>query len=183
MTAKTWSVGLVWQPHFEIPFLENISASIDYYDIQLQDAIGSIDANTLIQGCYNANGTSNPTYSTSNGFCALLTRDPLSLGIVGLNLIYGAFNYTADPKLFIRSLVDYIGTDRIEVQADAITPGQRVVVVDDLLATGGTMAAAIALLRKVGADVRAAACIIELAFLGGRTKLNVPFSSVVSYDS
>jgi adenine phosphoribosyltransferase len=75
------------------------------------------------------------------------------------------------------------GTDTVEVQADAVTPGQRVVVLDDLLATGGTLGAAIALLQKVGADVRAAACIIELAFLGGRAKLNVPFVSVVSYDS
>jgi adenine phosphoribosyltransferase len=75
------------------------------------------------------------------------------------------------------------GADTVEVQADAITPGQRVVVLDDLLATGGTMAAAIALLRQVGADVCAAACIIELAFLNGRARLNVPFISVVSYDS
>jgi adenine phosphoribosyltransferase len=75
------------------------------------------------------------------------------------------------------------GADTVEVQADAITPGQRVVVLDDLLATGGTMAAAINLLRQVGADVCAAACIIELAFLNGRARLNVPFISVVSYDS
>ena len=60
------------------------------------------------------------------------------------------------------------GTDRIEVQADAVEPGQRVVVVDDLLATGGTMAAGIALLRKCGAVVPAAAALIELAFLKGR---------------
>lgn len=75
------------------------------------------------------------------------------------------------------------GTDTVEVQADAVTPGRRVVVLDDLLATGGTLAAAIALLRKVGADVRAAACIIELAFLNGRARLDLPFVSVVSYDS
>jgi len=75
------------------------------------------------------------------------------------------------------------GTDTVEIQADAIEPGQRVIVLDDLLATGGTMGAAIALLQKVGADVRAAACIIELAFLNGREKLSVPFVSVVSYDS
>ena len=75
------------------------------------------------------------------------------------------------------------GTDTVEIQADAIVPGQRVVVLDDLLATGGTLSAAIALLQKVGADVRAAACIIELVFLNGRSKLNVPFVSVVSYES
>lgn len=75
------------------------------------------------------------------------------------------------------------GTDSVEIQADAIRPGQGVVVLDDLLATGGTMAASINLLRKVGADVRAAACIIELAFLNGRSKLTVPFHSIVSYEA
>ena len=75
------------------------------------------------------------------------------------------------------------GADRIEIQADAVTPGQRVVVVDDLLATGGTMAAGISLLRKVGADVPAAVALIELSFLGGRERVGVPFESLVAYDS
>jgi adenine phosphoribosyltransferase len=75
------------------------------------------------------------------------------------------------------------GTDRIEIQADAVQPGQRVVVVDDLLATGGTMAAGIALLRKVGAVVPAAAALIELTFLNGRQRLDVPFEALVSYDA
>lgn len=75
------------------------------------------------------------------------------------------------------------GTDTVEIQADAVASGHRVVVVDDLLATGGTMAAAIALLRSVGAEVVGAACIIELAFLGGRSKVDVPFESVVRYDN
>lgn len=73
------------------------------------------------------------------------------------------------------------GTDRIEIQADAVTPGQRVVVVDDLLATGGTMAAGIALLRQVNAVVPAAAALIELSFLGGRRRLDVPCEALVSY--
>ena len=75
------------------------------------------------------------------------------------------------------------GTDRIEIQADAITPGQRVLVVDDLLATGGTMAAGISLLRQVGAEVPAAVALIELTFLGGRGRIDVPFDALVSYDS
>jgi len=75
------------------------------------------------------------------------------------------------------------GNDRIEIQKDAIAPGQRVVLLDDLLATGGTMAAALALLRKAGAEVPAAAALIELAFLEGRKKLDVPFSALVSYDA
>ncbi|MBV9539003.1 MAG: adenine phosphoribosyltransferase [Acidisphaera sp.] len=75
------------------------------------------------------------------------------------------------------------GSDRIEIQADAVEPGQRVVVVDDLLATGGTMAAGIGLLRRVGAEVPAAAALIELSFLGGRARLDVPVATLVAYDS
>jgi adenine phosphoribosyltransferase len=75
------------------------------------------------------------------------------------------------------------GTDRIEIQADAVVPGQRVVVVDDLLATGGTMRAGIELLRQVGAEVPAAVALIELSFLNGRARLDVPFESLVAYDS
>lgn len=74
------------------------------------------------------------------------------------------------------------GTDRIEIQADAVHPGQRVVVLDDLLATGGTMAASIALLRQVGAVVPAAAALIELTFLQGRSRLDVPFEALLRYD-
>jgi adenine phosphoribosyltransferase len=75
------------------------------------------------------------------------------------------------------------GTDRIEIQADAVSAGARVVVVDDLLATGGTMAAGIKLLQNVGAEVVAVATLIELTFLGGREKLNVPFEALIQYDS
>ena len=75
------------------------------------------------------------------------------------------------------------GSDRIEMQADAVVPGQRVVLLDDLLATGGTMAAAIALLRQAGAEVPAAAALIELTFLGGRTRLDLPFEALLRYDS
>ncbi len=74
------------------------------------------------------------------------------------------------------------GTDTIEIQSGAIEPGQRIVILDDLLATGGTMAAAIALTQKLGGDVRAACCIIELTFLGGRKKLGVPFDAPLAYE-
>lgn len=75
------------------------------------------------------------------------------------------------------------GSDRLEVQSDAVPPGSRVVLVDDLLATGGTMAAGIELLRRVGAEVPAAAALIELTFLSGRSRLGVPFEALLSYDS
>ncbi len=74
------------------------------------------------------------------------------------------------------------GTDRLEIQSDAIGDGARVVLVDDLLATGGTMAAGIALLRQAGAAVPAAAALIELTFLNGRGRLDVPFEALLSYD-
>lgn len=74
------------------------------------------------------------------------------------------------------------GTDTIEIQADIVGPGQRVVIIDDLLATGGTMAAAVNLLRRVGAEVTGAVALIELTFLGGRAKLDLPFTSLVTYD-
>lgn len=75
------------------------------------------------------------------------------------------------------------GTDTIEIQQDAITKGARVVLIDDLLATGGTMAAAVTLLEQVGAFVPAAACVIELTFLDGRKRLKVPVETLLKYDS
>jgi adenine phosphoribosyltransferase len=75
------------------------------------------------------------------------------------------------------------GTDRLEIQADSVKRGDRVVLLDDLLATGGTMAAGIHLLKETGAEVPLAAAMIELSFLGGRTRLDAPFAALVSYDS
>jgi adenine phosphoribosyltransferase len=75
------------------------------------------------------------------------------------------------------------GTDTIEVQDGAVQPGERVVVLDDLLATGGTMAAAVHLLRLVKADAAACAFLIELTFLNGRAKLDVPSTSLIQYET
>lgn len=75
------------------------------------------------------------------------------------------------------------GSDTVEIQSDAITPGQRLVILDDLLATGGTMAAAVRLCRMVGGNVVGTAFIIELDFLNGRKKLDVPITSLLRYDS
>ena len=73
------------------------------------------------------------------------------------------------------------GSDSIEIHVDAVE-GKRVLMVDDLLATGGTMEAAIELVRKVGGTPVAAVFVIELAFLPGRDKLgDVPATSLVTY--
>jgi adenine phosphoribosyltransferase len=76
------------------------------------------------------------------------------------------------------------GTDAVEIHADAIRPGMRVLMVDDLLATGGTMAASCELVRALGGEVVAAAFMIELCFLNGRAKLtDVPIHTVLRMES
>lgn len=74
------------------------------------------------------------------------------------------------------------GSNTIAIHTDAVKPGSRVVLIDDLLATGGTAAAAVELLKRLGADVREVVFFIELAFLHGREKLaGVPVRSLVTY--
>ena len=76
------------------------------------------------------------------------------------------------------------GTDALELHVDAVRPGTRVLVHDDLLATGGTAKAKFDLVRQLGGEVVGAAFVIELAFLPGREALApVPVHSLLSYDS
>ncbi len=76
------------------------------------------------------------------------------------------------------------GTDSVELHKDAIKPGQRVLMVDDLLATGGTMAACCELVEKLGGRIIGCAFVIELSFLNGRAKLpKYDVFSLVDYES
>jgi adenine phosphoribosyltransferase len=74
------------------------------------------------------------------------------------------------------------GNDTIEVSADLIPPGSRVVVIDDLIATGGTAAATVELMRKIETEVAAAVFLIELRGLEGRRKLDVPVRAVLTFE-
>lgn len=75
------------------------------------------------------------------------------------------------------------GTDTIEIHKDAITKGMKVLLIDDLLATGGTAAASVRLLRRVGSEIVGAAFLIELGFLGGREQLvGVPLHVLINYE-
>jgi adenine phosphoribosyltransferase len=75
------------------------------------------------------------------------------------------------------------GSDSLEIHADAVKPGQHVLLCDDLLATGGTAAAAIKLIRELGGQIAGAAFAVELTFLNGRAKLpGVDVFSLLQYD-
>lgn len=73
------------------------------------------------------------------------------------------------------------GSDSFEMQTDAIKAGQKVLIVDDLLATGGTMSAACSLMKSAKAKVLEAMVVIELADLEGRKKIDCPVFSLISY--
>ncbi|MEK7415664.1 MAG: adenine phosphoribosyltransferase [Planctomycetota bacterium] len=73
------------------------------------------------------------------------------------------------------------GKDTIEIHNDSFGFGDRVLVIDDVLATGGTASAAVRLVQRQGATVVACAFLVELGFLNGRQKLEVPVSSVLKY--
>lgn len=77
------------------------------------------------------------------------------------------------------------GIDEMEMHRDAIKPGEKVVLIDDLIATGGTAEAAVKLLQQIGADVVAACFVIDLPDLGGRVKienLGVPVRTLIAFD-
>ena len=87
-------------------------------------------------------------------------------------------------KVSIAYSLEY-GIDEMEMHEDAIAPGQRVILVDDLIATGGTAEGAVKLLKQIGADVVAACFVIDLPELGGAQKirdLGVPVWTLVSFE-
>ncbi|NXP15977.1 APT phosphoribosyltransferase, partial [Thinocorus orbignyianus] len=86
------------------------------------------------------------------------------------------------PTESISYTLEY-GTAELEIQRDAVEPGQKVVIVDDLLATGGTMYAACELMKRLKAEVLECLVVVELKLLKGSEKLSsVPFYSLLQYD-
>lgn len=77
------------------------------------------------------------------------------------------------------------GLDEMEMHEDAVKPGERVILIDDLIATGGTAEAAVKLLKSIGAEVVAACFVIDLPDLGGRQRieaLDVPVRTLIAFD-
>jgi adenine phosphoribosyltransferase len=87
------------------------------------------------------------------------------------------------PREVLRAeyLLEY-GSDALEVHADAMEPGTRVLVIDDVLATGGTLLAAIELMKQAGADVVGAAVLVDLPALGGRARIEAAVPDMPLYS-
>ncbi|MEO6388151.1 MAG: TonB-dependent receptor [Croceibacterium sp.] len=111
--AKTWSVGVVIDPRFSSPLLSHLQLSVDYYNISVTDAIGTLNATDILPRCFNSDGASNPSYSLTNAYCVRITRDPATGTIV--NIGAGKFNFATykvdgiDTQLAWRIGLDALG--------------------------------------------------------------------------
>ena len=74
-TANTYSIGAVWTPRFEPPLISNLQVSVDYYNIEISNAVGTLALTSILPRCFNADGSSNPSYSTGNIYCQQISRD------------------------------------------------------------------------------------------------------------
>jgi adenine phosphoribosyltransferase len=144
-------------------------AGILFYDITtlLQDAAGLRAAVDSLALPFKDQGIDLVVGIESRGFI---------FGAVGADRLGAGFSLVRKPgKLPAKTMraaydLEY-GSDALEIHADAVARGQRVLIVDDLLATGGTARATSDLVRRLGGDVHAMAFLIELVALNGRLKL------------
>ena len=130
-----------------VPFAASVEALLDIYNEQEIDLVAGIEARGFIWGAVVA-------YELGVGFVPI--RKPDKLPAETLRAEY---------------TLEY-GTNALEMHADAIEPGQKVLIIDDLLATGGTAKATCELVEQAGGEVIGLAFLIELTFLDGRDKLS-----------
>lgn len=144
-------------------------AGILFYDVTtlLRDPTGFKLAIDALAEPYHGKGISLVVGIESRGFIlGAAVADRIGAGFVPVRKV-GKLPHTT---VRVSYALEY-GTDSLEMHSDAVEPGQRVLIVDDLLATGGTARATVDLVRKLGGDVHAVAVLIELAGLNGRDKL------------
>ena len=144
-------------------------AGILFYDVTtlLRDPAGFKLAIDAMAEPYRDKGVSLVVGIESRGFIlGAAVADRIGAGFVPVRKV-GKLPHTT---VRVSYELEY-GTDSLEMHSDAIEPGQRVLIVDDLLATGGTARATVDLVRKLGGDVLGVAVLIELAGLKGRDKL------------
>jgi len=135
-----------------------VDALCDHYEGQHVDAVVGIEARGFILAPALA-------YRLGAGFVPV--RKPKKLPAKAVSVTYD---------------LEY-GTDTLEIHEDAIKPGTRILISDDLLATGGTAAATVALVRKLGGNVVGASFAVELTFLNGRKKLpGIDIFTMIQYD-
>ena len=155
-------------------------AGILFYDVTtlLRDPTGFRLAIDTLSAPYRDRGISLVVGIESRGFIlGSVVADRIGAGFVPVRKV-GKL-----PSKTIRASysLEY-GTDSLEMHRDAITPGQSVLIVDDLLATGGTASATIDLVKQLGGDVRGVAFLIELVALNGRARLpRVDVMAVLQY--
>jgi outer membrane receptor protein involved in Fe transport len=89
-SAKTWTVGAVLSSPWHSPAVDHLTASIDYYDIRIDHAIGVLTSQTIYRECFNATGD-NPTYSATNFFCQLIRRSPFDGSPQTVTAVYQNF--------------------------------------------------------------------------------------------
>jgi adenine phosphoribosyltransferase len=144
-------------------------AGILFYDVTtlLRDAEGFKLAIDAMAGPYHGAGISLVVGIESRGFIlGAAVADRIGAGFVPVRKV-GKLPHTT---VRVSYELEY-GTDSLEMHSDAIDKGQKVLIVDDLLATGGTARATVDLVRKLGGDVHGVTVLIELAALNGRSKL------------
>ena len=144
-------------------------AGILFYDVTtlLRDAEGFKLAIDAMAEPYHGQGISLVVGIESRGFIlGAAVADRIGAGFVPVRKV-GKLPHTT---VRVSYALEY-GTDSLEMHSDAIDKGQKVLIVDDLLATGGTARATVDMVRGLGGDVHAVALLIELAGLNGRAKL------------
>jgi adenine phosphoribosyltransferase len=155
-------------------------AGILFYDVTtlLRDPTGFRLAIDTLSAPYRDRGISLVVGIESRGFIlGSVVADRIGAGFVPVRKVG---KLPAD-KIRASYQLEY-GTDSLEMHRDAITPGQSVLIVDDLLATGGTASATIDLVKQLGGDVRGVAFLIELVALNGRARLpRVDVMAVLQY--
>ncbi|HWW82221.1 MAG TPA: adenine phosphoribosyltransferase [Vicinamibacterales bacterium] len=144
-------------------------AGILFYDITtlLQDPSGFHQAVDSIEQPFRAEGIDLVVGIESRGFIfGAAVADRVGAGFAPVRKRGKLPSTTVSASYSLE-----YGTDSLEIHSDAVRPGQRVLIVDDLLATGGTARATVELVRKLGGQVHALAFLIELVALDGRSKL------------
>jgi adenine phosphoribosyltransferase len=174
LLAETLKAKIRHVPDFPKP-------GILFYDITtlLRDAEGFRLAIDSLEAPYRDAGIDVVVGIESRGFIlGAAVADRLHAGFVPVRKVGKLPSHT------IRVTYDLeYGTDSLEMHHDAIVAGQRVLIIDDLLATGGTARATVDLVKQTGGQVHGVAFLIELAFLGGRAKLTGErVHAVLTYD-